>query len=158
MRISGVRGELPRPTPSRSRSAIENGYKADRAAHGRRTRRRREGAVSASNVVFERLALDGVSFEPEQITTELVGTGVCHQGITSPPSEPAELILKIGVRDQDAAKVNRFGSEIVPLVTSGPPGVTGFAGGRPKAQAVIGYWPALMRKGKVATQVTVRES
>jgi hypothetical protein len=43
----------------------------------------------------------------------------------------------------------------VPLVTSGPPGVTGFAGGRPKATEIIGYWPALLSKELVETRVTV---
>ena len=56
------------------------------------------------------------------------------------------------------AKVARFGSELVPLVTSGPPGVTGFAGGRPKATEIIGYWPALLGKDRVAPTVTVYEA
>jgi hypothetical protein len=47
--------------------------------------------------------------------------------------------------------------EIVPLVTSGPPGVTGFAGGRPKATEIISYWPALLSKGKIETRVSVEE-
>ena len=38
-------------------------------------------------------------------------------------------------------------------MTSGPPGVTGFAGGRPKATEIIGYWPALLSKDKVKTSV-----
>jgi len=33
--------------------------------------------------------------------------------------------------------------------------VTGFAGGRPKATEIIGFWPALMHKDKVRTKVTV---
>jgi len=45
----------------------------------------------------------------------------------------------------------------VPLVTSGPPGVTGFAGGRPKATEIIGFWPALLSKGRVQASVTVFE-
>jgi len=47
--------------------------------------------------------------------------------------------------------------EIAPLVTSGPPGVTGFAGGRPKATEVIGFWPALLDKSRVHARVTVEE-
>ena len=47
--------------------------------------------------------------------------------------------------------------EIVPLVTSGPPGVTGFAGGRPKATDIISYWPALISKDKVKCSVSVEE-
>jgi hypothetical protein len=41
------------------------------------------------------------------------------------------------------------------LVTSGPPGVTGFAGGRPKAAEIIGFWPALVSKDKIKTAVKV---
>ncbi len=72
-------------------------------------------------------------------------------------SVPPEVVLRMGVKDQVRSKVDRFGMEIVPLVTSGPPGVTGFAGGRPKATEIIGYWPALLHKSKVETQVRVEE-
>jgi len=41
------------------------------------------------------------------------------------------------------------------LVTSGPPGVTGFAGGRPKATEIIGFWPALVGKDKIVPRVEV---
>jgi len=64
----------------------------------------------------------------------------------------------MGVRGPDRKKVDRFGTELVPLVTSGPPGVTGFAGGRPKATEVIGFWPALMHKRHLETSVSVFES
>ena len=59
--------------------------------------------------------------------------------------------------DADRSKVDRFGREIVPLVTSGPPGVTGFAGGRPKATEIISYWPALIGKDKVTPTISVEE-
>ncbi|PIE21922.1 MAG: ATPase [Planctomycetota bacterium] len=156
VRVSGVRG-----APATDTYKVSISYRDGFKALGQLTVAGPDAVAKAElceRIVFERLALDGVEFRPEQITSEFVGTGVCHRGITKEPEEPAELVLRLGVRDQDAAKLNRFGSEIVPLVTSGPPGVTGFAGGRPKAQAVIGYWPALMDKGKVHPQVTVRES
>ena len=63
----------------------------------------------------------------------------------------------MGARSDDKQKLNRLGMEIVPLVTSGPPGVTGFAGGRPKATEIISYWPALISKDKVTTRVSVEE-
>ena len=53
------------------------------------------------------------------------------------------------------AKVDRFGKEIAPLVTAGPPGVTGFAGGRPKAQEVVAYWPALLAREEVEPRLAV---
>jgi hypothetical protein len=66
-------------------------------------------------------------------------------------------VLRIGARGNDPEKLDRLGMEIVPLVTSGPPGVTGFAGGRPKATDIISYWPALIRKERVSTRVSVEE-
>jgi hypothetical protein len=81
---------------------------------------------------------------------------VCHEGIAgATDDDPAEVVLRMGVKGTDKAKVERFGTELVPLVTSGPPGVTGFAGGRPKANEIIGFWPALLGKERVRTQVSV---
>ena len=73
-------------------------------------------------------------------------------------AEPTEVVLRLGVKGHDKAKIDRFGYELVPLVTSGPPGVTGFAGGRPHATEIIGFWPALLAKSKVSTKVSVFES
>ena len=87
---------------------------------------------------------------------EFVGSGVCHSGIEGAiDADPAEVVLRMGVKGPDKAKVARFGPELVPLVTSGPPGVTGFAGGRPKPAEIIGYWPALLNKDKVSPKVSV---
>ena len=114
-------------------------------------------AKLCADIVFERAALDGAEFKAEERFVEIVGTNACHAGIAAAPDEPAEVILRIGARGDDAKKLNRLGMEIVPLVTSGPPGVTGFAGGRPKATEIISYWPALLSKGKIETKVSVEE-
>ena len=70
-----------------------------------------------------------------------------------------EIALRTGavaaVRDRDVSRVERFGKEIAPLVTAGPPGVTGFAGGRPKAQEVVAYWPALVDRREVEPRLDV---
>jgi hypothetical protein len=51
--------------------------------------------------------------------------------------------------------VERFTREIAPLVLNGPPSVTGFAGGRPKVEEVVAYWPALVDKRVVTPSVQV---
>jgi hypothetical protein len=66
--------------------------------------------------------------------------------------------MRVGVRDRDRKKVARFGKEIAPLVTSGPPGVTGFAGSSPRAKEVIAFWPALIPKELVRAEVRVEEA
>ena len=97
----------------------------------------------ACDIVWERLALDGFEYAEDEKLVEFVGANVCHAGIpVDGESDPVEVVLRLGVKGPDRAKVDRFGSELVPLVTSGPPGITGFAGGRPKAQEIIGFWPA----------------
>lgn len=118
-----------------------------------------EKAKLAAHLVWKRLERAGVTFEPEAKSEEILGTGVCLPGILPGPEEPPEVVLRLGVRDPDRAKVERFGKEIAPLVTSGPPGVTGFAGGRPKPQEVVAYWPALVAREVVedGVDVTVEE-
>jgi len=59
------------------------------------------------------------------------------------------------VRSLNREAVARFGMEIAPLITAGPPGVTGFAGGRPKPQEVVAFWPALVSKEVVDPEVKV---
>ena len=113
-------------------------------------------AKLAAEIVWQRLSYDGFDYADDEKLIEFVGANVCHEGIEVPGSEsPSEVVMRLGVKGPDKAKVARFGSELVPLVTSGPPGITGFAGGRPKAAEIIGYWPALLTKEKVKTSVSV---
>ena len=114
-----------------------------------------EKAELAADMVWKRLERAGVSFAAEERLVELVGTGTCLPGILPSPEDPPEVVLRLGVHDADRDKVARFGKEIAPLVTSGPPGVTGFAGGRPKPQEVVAYWPALLPRDEVERQVQV---
>ncbi len=109
----------------------------------------------SAEIVWKRLERSGVHFPEEQRETEIVGTGACLPGVFASPEEPPEVVLRLAVRDEDPAKVERFGKELAPLVTAGPPGVTGFAGGRPKPHRVVAYWPALIAREEVESQVRV---
>jgi hypothetical protein len=66
-------------------------------------------------------------------------------------------MLRIGAKGQDRKLLENLGRELAPLVTGGPPGITGFAAGRPAASEIVGYWPALIDKSKVSTSVAVEE-
>ncbi|MCF8394605.1 MAG: DUF1446 domain-containing protein, partial [Melioribacteraceae bacterium] len=57
----------------------------------------------------------------------------------------------------DKKAVTRLGQEIAPLILTGPPSVTGFAGGRPKPSRVVAYWPALIPKSVVQPEVKILE-
>ena len=109
-----------------------------------------------SAIVWRRLAFDGVEFRESDKLVEYLGANVCHAGIdVGPPSDPPEIVLRLGVKGSDRDQIERFGMELAPLVTSGPPGVTGFAGGRPKPAEIIGFWPALVSKQRIETRVSV---
>jgi hypothetical protein len=154
VRIDGVRGKPPTPTYKVSIS-YQNGWKCwgELTISGPEAL---EKAKLCAEIVWKRLELDGVRYAPEERMVEIVGAGACHRGISGGTTDqPVEVVLRMGVKGEDEAKLERFGTELVPLVTSGPPGVTGFAGGRPKPTEVIGFWPALVRKEHIETRVSV---
>ena len=112
-----------------------------------------EKAQLSAEIIWKRLKNSGVTFE--DTSTEYLGLSSCHGEINALPSQINEVVLRLGVKDSDKNKVNRFGKELAPVITSGPPGITGFSCGRPKAQEIIAYWPALIPKELVHTSVDV---
>lgn len=110
-------------------------------------------AKAADQILRTRLADLDLKFD--EIRTEFMGHNSCHGPISVMPNEVNEVVLRIGVRGYDYSAVERFGKELAPLILTGPPTVTGFAGGRPKPSEVIAYWPALMPKSAVLPVVEV---
>lgn len=150
VRVSGVRGGPPTDMLKVS-IAYSAGYKAvgtlvyawpDAVAKAR----------AADRVLRERLDRLGLRFD--EVLTEYVGWNATHGPLAGdPPTDLPEVTVRWGVRSGDAATVERFTREIAPLVLSGPPSVTGFAGGRPRVQEVVAYWPALIPKSEVRVEV-----
>ena len=110
-------------------------------------------AKAADEILRTRLNDLGLKFD--EIRTEFQGYNACHGPLAKSYDELNEVVLRIGVRSQDKKAIERFGMEIAPLILTGPPGVTGFAGGRPKPSDVVAYWPALMPKSEVKPEVVV---
>src|SRR5258707_4547013 len=114
-------------------------------------------AQAAERILRERLDRLGLRFDT--VLTEFVGANACHGPLAGEPSpDLAEVTLRIGVRSENKAAVERFTKEIARLVLNGPPTVTGFAGGRPKVEEIVAYWPALIPKKAVAPVVSVKEA
>jgi hypothetical protein len=112
-------------------------------------------ALAADGILRERLERLDLAFD--EIRTELVGWDSTHGALAGePPPDLPEVQLRVGVRADDRGAVERFTREIAPLILTGPPSVTGFAGGRPHAQEIMAYWPALIRKEAVEPHLTVR--
>ena len=109
-----------------------------------------EKAKKTAEIIWGRLSKTGYKFE--ETNTEFLGYNSCHQSIHNRYDGSNEIVLRLSVKDSSKSKVDRFGMEISPVITSGPPGITGFAGGRPKAQEIIAYWPALIDKKLIKTK------
>ena len=108
-------------------------------------------AQLADRILRERLDRLGLKFE--HILSEFVGATATHGRLAGDQRNAPEVQLRFGVRGPDRAAVERFTREIAPLVLNGPPSVTGFAGGRPKVEEIVAYWPALIDKAVVKTRV-----
>jgi hypothetical protein len=138
-----------------------------------------EKAKAADKILRERLDRLGLKFD--LILTEFVGVNATHGHLAvsgSPPYEGGvaaasadgvvlsssttpdypEVQLRIAVRGPNKADVERFTKEIAPLILTGPPGVTGFAGGRPKVEEIMAYFPALIPKSLIETKVEIVEA
>lgn len=114
-----------------------------------------EKAQLADKILRQRLENLGLKFD--QILSEFVGATSTHGHLAGDGHDAPEVQWRIGVRGSDKAAVERFTREIVPLVLNGPPSVTGFAGGRPKVEEIVAYWPALLDKRAVSTHVDIQE-
>jgi hypothetical protein len=102
-----------------------------------------------------RARLKRAEAEPAQFAVECLGAGDCVPGVIRSFNEPPEVVLRIAVRDPRKAVVERFSKEMAPLVTSGPPGVTGYTTGRPVVRESFAYWPALVKKDAVKAEVAI---
>lgn len=98
-------------------------------------------------MIRERLRRAGVELAGFHV--EALGTGACVPGVLANLTEPAEVVMRVTVSDQRKAAVERFAKEFAPLVTSGPPGVTGYTSGRPTVREVFAFWPALVEKSAI---------
>ncbi|HYL38535.1 MAG TPA: acyclic terpene utilization AtuA family protein, partial [Bryobacteraceae bacterium] len=114
-------------------------------------------AQASDRILRERLDRLGLRFDA--IRTEFGGVNACHGPLAGEPApDIAEVILRVGVRSEDRAAVERFTKEIAPLALNGPPTVTGLGSGRPAVEEIIAYWPALLPKTEAAPLISVQET
>lgn len=116
-------------------------------------------AVKGAEILENRAKDLGLTFE--EFNKEFIG----YNGTTEKPlafgektDELDEVQMRISLSGAVKKDLDRFGMEVAPLILTGPSGVTGFAGGRPKASEVVAYWPALLDKKAVKPRVTVYET
>jgi hypothetical protein len=144
VRVSNAHG-LPAPESYKVSIAYRDGFSASGtlviAGPGAAAKARRCGEM-----LLERLRRANAA--PEHSSIECLGTGDSLPGVL-PRADPPEVVLRVSVRDSRKKTVERFAREFAPLVTSGPPGVTGYTTGRPPVREVFAYWPALIARSAV---------
>lgn len=86
---------------------------------------------------------------------ECLGAGEClpHKMAPEQLAELREVVLRIAVEAETRAPIERFARELIPLVTAGPQGITGYAEGRPRPRPVFRYWPCLIDRSQVQPTV-----
>ncbi len=151
----GVRGARGRPAPPTYKvsATYQDGFRAqgqltvfgtDAVAKAQR----------AGQAVLSRLEADGVSLRRS-------GRGMSRRRGLPPaghrsdawPQQLTETVLRIAVADASREAVERFARELMPLVTAGPPGTTGYAEGRPRVHPLFRFWPCLIERDRVSPHV-----
>lgn len=145
--VSGARG-LPPPPTLKVSMVYRSGWRAVGTV-----------LLSGPNVIAkgEQLAemiwhRVGTEFADRRV--DFIGYNACWGGAAAGP-EPNEVVLRLGVRDDDRAKLKRFANHLLGFALQGPPGL-GIFGGRPEVQEAFGFWPALVPRELVAATVEVR--
>ncbi len=106
------------------------------------------------DLILSRLKTAGVNLARTHV--ECLGTGDTLPGVWRRNGNALEVVLRVSVHDPSRAAVERFIREFSPLVGSGPPGVTGYTGPRPKPYPVFAYWPTTVGREFVQPAVETR--
>lgn len=113
-------------------------------------------ARKAGEILKGRAQALGLNFDDFRV--EYVGVNGCNeQPVTDEllEAEHEEVQMRVSLSGKSREDLNRFGKEVAPLILTGPSGVTGFAGGRPKASEIVAYWPALLDKEAVTPRIRI---
>lgn len=151
VRVSGAHGR-PAPETLKVSATYRDGFRAagTLTIFGRDavTKARRAGEI-----VLQRIRNAG--FELRDSFIECLGTGASVPAVPSriDESQFMETVLRIAVEAEDRAAVECFARELMPLVTAGPQGTTGYAEGRPHPHPVFRYWPSLIERDLVHPRV-----
>jgi hypothetical protein len=113
-----------------------------------------EKAVLAFDILQKRAAMLGLNLLSTH--ADFVGYNGCDEIpviLDSNSADLSEVQLRFSATSDSKADLERLGMEVAPLILTGPGGVTGFAGGRPKPSEIVAYWPALLRKEAVEARI-----
>lgn len=153
VRVSGARGAPPPPNYKLSLTWAD-GFRGGElwTMYGRdaetKARRLAEGVLRrARRVLVERGLPDY-----RETSLEIIGAEA-HYGVARRIERPREVSLKLAARHDSAAGIEVLFKETVGMALAAPPGLTGFAGGRPKPSPVVRLFSTCLPKSRVAISV-----
>ncbi|WP_445664864.1 acyclic terpene utilization AtuA family protein [Fodinibius sp. AD559] len=154
VKVSGIKGR-PETDTYKISASYNDGYKLSSTLvyswPGALKKAKRAGEILQGRA-------DALGLEYDDFRVEYIGINGCsEQPITDKQleNEQEEVQMRVSLSGSSKDDLNRFGKEVAPLILTGPSGVTGFAGGRPKASGIVAYWPALLDKGAVSPRVRI---
>jgi Acyclic terpene utilisation family protein AtuA len=158
VRVSGAKGK-PRPEKLKVSATYRDGYRSA----GTLTIIGRDAATKSQRVgelVLERVRGSGYSVRDSMI--ECLGTGdatvIGAQNKEQHADGFGETVLRIAIETDSREAAECFSLELMPFITAGPQGTTGYAEGRPRVHPVFRYWPCLIERDAVAPTVEVFSS
>lgn len=150
--VTGVRGG-PRPDRLKAAGYYEDGWMVS----GQMTYcwpNALAKARAAAELLRERtMRRTGDVFTEWRIET--LGFDACHGGLSLARTSPDEAVLRVAARSPNREACEKLAREFSPLILTGPPGATGYSGGRPKPSRVHAYWAALIPREWVSPKVEV---
>ncbi|PAU95668.1 ATPase [Aliifodinibius salipaludis] len=154
VKVSGIKGR-PETDTYKISASYNDGYKLSSTLvyswPGALKKAKRAGEILQGRA-------DALGLEYDDFRVEYIGVNGCsEQPITDEllEEEHEEIQMRVSLSGSSKEDLNRFGKEVAPLILTGPSGVTGFAGGRPKASGIVAYWPALLAKSAVSPKVRI---
>jgi hypothetical protein len=154
VKVSGIKGR-PETETYKISASYNDGYKLSSTLvyswPGALKKAKRAGEILQGRA-------DALGIGYDDFRVEYVGVNGCsEQPITEEllDAEQEEVQMRVSLSGSSKEDLNRFGKEVAPLILTGPSGVTGFAGGRPKASGIVAYWPALLDKEAVSPRVRI---
>lgn len=110
-------------------------------------------AHRAGDIVLQQLRQSGISLG--DVDVRLIGAGACAPVSRRPvPIGPCDEVgLRIAATSPSRQAMDRFVRAMTPLITSGPPGTTGYAEGRPRVHPQFLFWPCLISRDRPRPEV-----
>ena len=152
----GVRGVKGRPAPETLKVSCV--YDAGWKVSGQMTYcwpEALEKARAAGDLVRRRTEDRLGAGKFDEWLIETIGAGACLGAVGPPPGDPSEVVLRVSARSSERAACEYLGREMIGLVLTGPPGATGYAGGRPRASQLKAIWSGLISRSRIHPRVEV---